>query len=106
MYSRSVPCPFVTTARNTLKKLNVPYRELWIDRDDVYEKRVLDWTGFLSVPTLIMVRLGEDLPYEEPGFLTRGDSPRGIDRGSMLTEPDESQLTAWLVKHGLLTQVG
>ena len=106
LYSRSTPCPFVTTAHNTLKKLNIPYRELMIDQDELYEKRVLTWTGFLSVPTLIITHIGDDLPYEEPAPLEKGSSPRGIDRGSMITEPDEHQITEWLHKHGILTQVG
>ena len=106
MYSRSTPCPFVSTARSVLKKLNIPYRELLIDQDELYEKRVVTWTGFMSVPTLIIANIGEDLPYEEPAFLPKGNTPRGVDRGSMLTEPDEPQLTNWLVRQGLLTQVG
>ncbi|HVO42171.1 MAG TPA: glutaredoxin family protein [Aggregatilineales bacterium] len=106
MYSRSTPCPFVNTVRNALKKLNIPYRELLIDQDPMYERRVVTWTGFLSVPTLVIANVGETMPFEEPAYLERGTSPRGIDRGSMLTEPTESELTNWLQKHGLLTQVG
>jgi len=53
------------------------------------------------VPTIIVARPGEDLPFEEPTPLT-GDSPRNIDRGSMITEPGEIQLEEWLRKHGVL----
>ena len=106
MYSRTTPCPFVNTAKTVLKRVGVPYRELLIDQDDVYEDRVLTWTGFMSVPTLIIANLGEDLPFEEPTSLAKGSSPRGIDRGPMLTEPDESQLMAWLKRHGLLNHIG
>ncbi|GAB4554647.1 MAG: hypothetical protein OHK0023_25040 [Anaerolineae bacterium] len=102
MYSRTMPCPYVTIARRTLQKLGVPYRELMIDEDDTYRARVLAWTGFLSVPTLIIARQGQDLPISEPTPLPKGASPRGVDRGPMLTEASEDELTAWLRKHGFL----
>lgn len=102
MYSRSMPCPFVSTARRVLEREGVPYRELLIDRNQTYEARVLEWTGFLSVPTLVVAWRGQELPYEPPVPLPHGESPRGIDRGSMLTEATEEELLAWLRKHGFL----
>lgn len=102
MYSRSWGCPFISIARRVLEREGVPYRELFIDRERTYEQRVLEWTGFLSVPTLIIAESGNDLPYEPPAPLARGASPRGIDRGSMLTEANEEELIAWLWRHGLL----
>lgn len=103
MYSRTSPCPFVSVARRVLENYAVPYRELRIDQDKIYERRVLEWTGFLSVPTLIITRLGEELPVAPPALLAPQASPRGIDRGMMITEPSEEQLVNWLRKHGLLT---
>lgn len=103
MYSRTSPCPFVSLAKRVLDSRGVPYREMYIDRDKTNEERVINWTGFMSVPTLIIANPGEDLPYEEPGFLQKGATPRGVNRGSMLTEPSEDQLIAWLQQHGLLT---
>jgi glutaredoxin len=102
MYSRTTACPFVTLALRVLDEQHVPYRKLFIDQDKANEQRVLNWTGFLSVPTLIVARPGEDVPYEEPAPLPAGTSPRGVDRGSMLTEPGEGQLLAWLRKHGFI----
>lgn len=102
MYSRTTPCPYVTTARRVLDREGVPYRELFIDRDPVYEQRVIGWTGFRSVPTLIIANPGEDLPYEPPLPLPKGASPRGVNRGSMLTEATESELLAWLRQHGFI----
>jgi glutaredoxin len=99
MYSRTTPCPFVTLARRVLNNEHVPYRELFIDQDKTIEQRVLNWTGFLSVPTLVVAVAGEDLPYEEPAPLPKSISPRGINRGSMLTEPNEEQLLNWLIQH-------
>jgi glutaredoxin len=106
MYSRTTPCPFVSLAKRVLEREHVPYRELRIDTNKMYEQRVLTWTGFLSVPTLIIANSGEDLPYADPAFLPKGDTPRGVNRGSMLTEPSEDQLIAWLRQHGLLNGEG
>ncbi len=102
MYSRSSPCPFVTLAKRVLNSRHIPYRELYIDQDKTVEHRVRTWTGFLSVPTLVIARPGEELPYEEPAPLPKDASPRGINRGPMLTEPSEEQLVNWLREHGLI----
>lgn len=106
MYSRTSPCPFVTLAKRVLNNEHVPYRELFIDKDKTVEQRVLNWTGFLSVPTLVVARPGEDLPYEEPAPLPKDSSPRGINRGPMLTEPNEEQLITWLEQHGFIARNG
>jgi glutaredoxin len=102
MYSRATPCPFVSLARRVLDRESVAYRELFIDQDKTAEKRVLAWTGFLSVPTLVVALPGEDLPMGSPTPLPQGASPRGIDRGTMLTEPSEEQLMAWLSRFGFI----
>src|SRR5436190_2028637 len=102
MYSRTSPCPFVSLAKRILEREAVPYRELYIDQERTFENRVLEWTGFLSVPTLIIANPGEDLPISPPTPLSPGASPRGIDRGPMLTEPAEEQLIDWLRRFDLL----
>jgi glutaredoxin len=101
MYSRYTPCPFVRTAKRVLDREKIPYREIYIDQDAAAEQRVIQWTGFKSVPTIIIARLGEDLPYQEPEPL-HTDSPRGVDRGTMITEPGEITLETWLRKHGFM----
>jgi len=102
MYSRRTPCPYVRTARRVLDRERIPYREIFIDEDAAAEAQVIAWTGYKSVPTLIVARPGEDLPCEAPTPLPAGASPRGIDRGSMITEPGDIHLESWLVKHGFL----
>jgi glutaredoxin len=97
-----MPCPFITTAKRVLEREAVPYHELFIDRDKTYETRVLDWTGFLSVPTLVIAEEGDLLPYEPPAPLAKGTSPRGVNRGSMITEANEEELMAWLRQHNLI----
>ena len=104
MYVRTMSCPFVSLARRVLSADAVAYREVFIDQDRSAEQRVLDWTGFLSVPTLVAARPGENLPLVPPQPLAPGSSPRGIDRGAMITEPDEEQLRNWLRQIGLLPQ--
>jgi len=105
MYSRSSSCPFVSLAKRVLDDYHVPYREIYIDRDNTARQRVLDWTGFLSVPTLIVARTGEDLPYETQTPLEAGNSPRGIDRGPMITEPNADDFARWLLRHGFIDEI-
>jgi glutaredoxin len=102
MYSRTTYCPYLSTARRVLSKYDIPYREIMINEDETALQRVLDWTGFRSVPTIILAEPGEDLPFEEPQPLKEGDSPRGVDRGSMITEPSSYDLEKWLRKHGFI----
>lgn len=102
MYTRTAGCPFVSIAKKVLAEHRVTYREIFIDQDMHARERLLNWVGFLSVPTLVIAESGQDLPYTEPSYLEKGISPRGIDRGAMLTEPNASQLTAWLTRHAFI----
>ena len=102
MYSRTRSCPYTRIAKRVLERYNVPYREIYIDQDDEALRRVEAWTGFQSVPTLLVARAGEDVPYEPPHPLEPGASPKGVDRGSMITEPLAGQLRDWLHKHGFI----
>lgn len=102
MYSRTYGCPYITTAKRILQQEDVAYREIFIDKDAQARARVLEWTGFLSVPTLIVAHEGDNLPLDEPAPLPQGASPRGIDRGAMITEPSAEELRAWLQKHELI----
>ena len=102
VYSRTTFCPYIAKAHRVFEKHNVPYREIMIDKDEEAARRVKAWTGFLSVPTIPIAQAGEDLPYEEPASLPPDTSPRGIDRGSMITEAYEGELVAWLKKNGFI----
>ncbi len=103
MYSRSFGCPYVSVAKRVFADFALSYREIMIDGNPNARARVLDWTGFLSVPTLVVAELGSEFPFEKPAPLPPGVSPRGVDRGSMITEPHRSELKAWLVKHGFIS---
>jgi hypothetical protein len=54
------------------------------------------------VPTLVVANISEELPYTDPTPLPRDASPRGINRGPMITEPGEEQLLNWLREHHFL----
>jgi hypothetical protein len=69
MYTRTYGCPYVTLAKRVLQQESVPYQEVFIDKT------------------------------EEPASLAHGTSPRGIDRGAMITEPSSDELLDWLRKH-------
>ena len=103
MYSRTSGCPFVTIAKRVLKEHGVPYREIFIDKDASARERVIAWTGFQSVPTLIVANQGDDLPYTDFTAIAPGSSPRGIDRGPMITEGRADELEPWLRKHGFIS---
>ena len=106
MYSRTTGCPFITVAKRVLAEYHLGYREIHIDKDSEARARVLAWTGFLAVPTLVVAPPGGVLPIAEPSPLAKGASPRGINRGAMLTEPSKPELVAWLRQHGLIEASG
>jgi glutaredoxin len=104
MYSRTTSCPFVTLAKRVLDDNGLPYHEIYIDKDEEAKKRVLEWTGFLAVPTIVVAWTGDQTPISAPDYLERGRSPRGIDRGHLITEPNIDELTRWLAKHGFVAE--
>lgn len=100
MYGRTYGCPYQSIAERVFDKYDVPYRTIMIDEQPEALERVVQWTGFKSVPTLVIANPGEDLPYTAPEPIT--GSPRGVDRGPMITEATRRELTAWLAKHGFI----
>ncbi|MDZ4769524.1 MAG: glutaredoxin family protein [Chloroflexota bacterium] len=102
MYSRSYGCPFITLAKRVLHDHALPYDEIMIDKDGDAKERVLEWTGFLSVPTIIVAPADGVLPIAPPTPLARGASPRGIDRDTLITEPAADTLLHWLTRHGFV----
>ena len=102
IYSRSSFCPGVALVRDLLIRYNIPYREIDIDGDPDMAARVKEWTHHFSVPTIILARVGQDVPYTD--FLPRPThrTIKGYDRGPMITEPNNRDLENWLHKHGFL----
>jgi glutaredoxin len=102
VYSRTSYCPYQMKADRVFKQYGLEPRTLMIDRDEEARQRVEAWTGYRSVPTILAANPGEDLPGEPPAPLAQGASPRGVDRGSMITEASEDELTLWLRRHGFI----
>lgn len=99
--------PWCYTSKDTqsaLTEWGVPAIFINIKEDSAAAARVRRWVGFESVPTIIVAE-GESVePIETPAPLPAGSSPRGVDRGSMITEATRTQLRAWLVKHSFLAE--
>lgn len=102
MYTRNWGCYYVGVARALLARHGIPCREIDIDADPTAREWLLQNVGYLSVPTLVIAAPGQVTPIAPALPLAPGQSPRGVDRGTILTEPSAEQLTAWLVRHGLL----
>ena len=95
-------CPSCRDTQEALNEWGVTARFANIGRDPEAAARVRQLTGFESVPTLVIVDGGGSEPCETPDPLPQGRGPRGIDRGTVLTEPNRTQLRAWLTKHNFI----
>jgi glutaredoxin len=102
MYSRTIPCPDCERARQLLLEHAIPFQEVMIDLDPAARALVENLTGHRSVPTLVVARPGENTPIAEPRPREPGRSPRGVDRGPIITEPDMVLLRRWLLGHGFI----
>ena len=100
VYVRSAFCPDVARWQRWLQTHSLDFVELDIDTDDEAYARVRDWTGFESVPTLVIAPDDGIEPIEEPSPLG-GRSPRAVDRGTMLTEPNPGQIEPFLEHNGI-----
>ena len=77
---------------------------VWFDIDSDREalRKVIEWTGHESVPTLVIADDDDGIdPAMAPRPLPRGRGPRGVDRGSMLTEPNPGQVEKFLQRNGI-----
>ncbi|MEZ4502821.1 MAG: glutaredoxin family protein [Dehalococcoidia bacterium] len=101
VYVRSRVCPDVARWRRWLQQHELDYVELDIDSDAEAYDRVLRWTGFESVPTLVIAPDDGLEPIEAPSALPPGRGPRAIDRGTMLTEPNPGQIVPFLERNGI-----
>ena len=95
-------CSHSQDTRRALDEWGVAYIAVDVRADREAAERLKRWVGFESVPTVIIAE-GDSLdPNEPPKQLMPGSGPRGVDRGSMITEASRAQLRDWLVKNGLL----
>lgn len=101
MYARTFGCWDQARAEAWLREHSIPYRVVDISREPGAAERLLHWVGYLSVPTFIIARPGEDEPIAPPEPLN-GRRPRGLHRGTLITEPSNEQLLAFLLDHKLV----
>jgi len=101
VYGRSTFCPDLVKLLTWLRAWNVPYRQVQIDLDESVAFRLDHWLGSRTVPTLVIARHGDVDPILPPNEANLS-ALRDTDRGSMLHEPDESTLRAFLTRHGIL----
>lgn len=101
VYGRSAFCPDMYRWRQWVDQHPLQYIEFDIDHDDRAHDRVLAWTGYEAVPTLVIAAEDGFDPIEPPEPLAPGVSPRGVERGMMLTEPNRGQVEAFLKRHGI-----
>lgn len=88
--------------QRALTEWNVSATFINIKEDRAAATRLKSWVGYESVPTVIVAEADSLEPAEQPAPLKPGNSPRGIDRGSLITEANRGQLRDWLVKHGFV----
>ncbi len=102
VYIRRAYCPDVRRAQDYLAKHSIPHRVIDTDADPAARERVRTWTGFLSFPTLVIAEGDSVEPIEPPLPLRPAQSPRDVDRGTMLTEASVPVLEQFLKRHGFL----
>ncbi len=103
VYARKSFCPDVQRARGFLRQHNVAYIEIFVDEDREARARLDEWNGCQAVPTLVVCEDGSSLPYEPPTPLAARQSPRDVDRGSMIAEASGDGLKRFLTRHGFIT---
>lgn len=99
VYGRSAFCPDMHRWRQWVADHPLRLVEFDIDHDPGAYEKVLAWTGYESVPTLVIADDDSFDPIEPPDPLGPDRGPRGIDRGSMLTEPQRGQIEEFLRRH-------
>lgn len=102
MYGRRFACADQTQAQAWLAERGLQYDFVDISADSQAAGRLEQWVGSLSVPTLIVARPGEHEPYQPPAPLRPEQRVRGLNRGTLITEPSAEDLEHWLIQHGLL----
>ena len=103
VYGRTTFCPDLSKARGWLHQWNVPYRQLNIDLDETAAFKLDDWLGTRTIPTIVVAHYASIDPVEAPAEANLNNL-RNTDRGSMLHEPEEAALRAFLVRNGFLSE--
>lgn len=102
VYGTSQYNPFMALARDVLKRYHIDFTEINVDNNPAAEKQLQSLVGQVNVPTLVVTQMGRTEPLEPPYPLQGGLSVRGVDRGTVITAPNNKELENWLHKHGFL----
>ncbi|HEY1013215.1 MAG TPA: glutaredoxin family protein [Herpetosiphonaceae bacterium] len=102
VYGRIAFCPDLARTQRFLQAHDIPYRQINIDEDSAAGARVESWIGHRSVPTVIVAPTGGIEPIEAPQELPAGRSSRSFDRGTLIVEPSDTALEAFLRRHELM----
>ena len=97
-------CSGSADTKRALTEWGVAATFINIKEDRAAATRLREMVGFESVPTVVIADSGCVEPCEPPAALAKGTSPRGVDRGSLITEATRMQLRSWLVKQGFLSE--
>lgn len=101
IYGKTAFCPDLINVKRWLHQWDVPYRQVNYDLQDEVADRLDGWLGSRVVPTLVVAEQGMIDPISTPAAADFAHL-RNVDRGSMLHEPDEPTLHAWLIRNGFL----
>ena len=99
VYGRSRFCPDMYRWRQWVAEHPLRLVEFDIDHDPGAYEKVLAWTGHESVPTLVIAPDQGFDPIAPPDPLPPAEGPRGLDRGTILTEPHRGQIEEFLRRH-------
>lgn len=102
LYGTSQYNPFMALARDVLRRYKIPFQEICIDDNPDAVERVRALVGQVNIPTLVVAAPNSTDPIEPPHPLPGNQSVRGVDRGALITAPNNHQLENWLFKHGFL----
>ena len=105
IYGRASFCSDLIDTKRWLRAWKVPYRQLNIDLDERAGDRLDGWlAGIHSIPTLVIAERGAIDPVQAPAEADLRNL-RNADRGTMMHEPEEDGLRAFLIRNGLLDAV-
>ena len=101
MYTRERTCGDQQLARLCLEEFGVPYTEINISREADAAQELEELIGCLAVPTLLVADENRH-PLTSPTPLSRYQSVRNVDRGSVISEPSREGLRQFLIRHTFL----
>jgi len=104
LYSQVKYSPYVALARDLLQRYKIPFREIDITTNATAAEQLKTLTGNLNIPTLVLTKPNSNFPLAPPTPLVPNQSSRGLDRGTIITQPNNKQLENWLHQHGFLSK--